>query len=109
MFQTTRIGDSFITCQSGGFIASGEVGKDKEPIPFQNPTNLKTFAGEGFGEVQTPLSTSHTSEYELGQPVFFRPAKSGEIAEHFRCYVLKRGDTVEKIVNTYRGDNNIFY
>jgi D-serine deaminase-like pyridoxal phosphate-dependent protein len=39
----------------------------------------------------------------LGDPVIFRPAKSGELAEHFEEYLLVRGDRIEARVPTYRG------
>jgi len=40
--------DTIVTCQSGGFIASGSVGDDKAPTLIDD--NLKTLKDEGFGE-----------------------------------------------------------
>ena len=99
----------YITCQSGGFIASGHVTSDKAPIPFQNPTQLTAFNGEGFGEVQTPLQTPEISNYNLGDTVFFRPAKSGEIAERFDEYIVKKDYKLVERVKTYRGMGQTFF
>ena len=99
--------EGFITCQSGGFIASGESGPDKAPIPYL-PEGLKTIGTEGFGEVQTPLITKD-HDLKPGDPVFFRPSKAGEIAERFEHYILIRGGKIEKKVPTYRGHEKTFY
>jgi D-serine deaminase-like pyridoxal phosphate-dependent protein len=39
----------------------------------------------------------------IGDPVFFRHAKAGELAEHFGTYLLVRGDAVVGEAATYRG------
>lgn len=46
---------------------------------------------------------------KLGQPVFFRPAKAGEIAERFNEYLIKQGDKIVDRVHTYRGLGNEFF
>jgi D-serine deaminase-like pyridoxal phosphate-dependent protein len=97
-----------VTCQSGGFMASGEVGRDKAPVPFR-PKGLTPFDAEGFGEVQTPLKVPSGVTLDIGDPVFFRPAKAGEIAERFSEYVLKRADRIVDRVQTYRGLGQTFY
>jgi D-serine deaminase-like pyridoxal phosphate-dependent protein len=99
-----------VTCQSGGFIASGETGPDKAPLPFL-PEGLKPIATEGFGEVQTPLRVPHDlwGSLKIGDPIFFRPAKAGEIAERFSHYMLIRGDRIVETVPTYRGLGKCFY
>jgi len=58
-----------VTCQSGGFIASGPVSKASAPIVFL-PQGLMDDTNEGFGEVQTPLHTCGV-HLKLGDPVFF--------------------------------------
>ncbi len=99
-----------ITCQSGGFVASGPTDRDKAPIPFL-PPGLKPDKTEGFGEVQTPLIVPPELRGKLqpGDPVFFRPAKAGEIAERFNEYLLKRGDRIVSRARTYRGLGYCFY
>ncbi|MCA9522855.1 MAG: alanine racemase [Myxococcales bacterium] len=108
---TRRPEERFVTCQSGGFIASGEIGPDKAPLPIA-PDGVSPTKGEGFGEVQTPLEIRRGSEAErlrLGDPVFFRPAKAGEIAERFSHYLLVDGESIVNRVPTYRGLGKSFF
>jgi len=111
--RVTRISDEgFVTCQSGGFIGSGEIGLDKEPIPFFLPKGIETIKGEGFGEVQTPLKiTIPNTNIKIGDLIFVRPAKAGEIAEHFEEYVCIRNKGMKQNfkVRTYRGEGKKFY
>jgi D-serine deaminase-like pyridoxal phosphate-dependent protein len=109
--QVTRSSQAdHVTCQSGGFIASGPASPDKAPVPFL-PHGLKPTSGEAFGEVQTPLIVPSELRGRLqpGDPVFFRPAKAGEIAERFNEYLLKRGDQIVQRAKTYRGLGYCFY
>ncbi len=107
---TRRPQPDIVTCQSGGFIASGPPHADKAPLPFL-PPGLKPIAAEGFGEVQTPLQVPKEwrTKLEPGDPVFFRPAKAGEIAERFNDYLLMRGDRLAGRAKTYRGLGHCFY
>lgn len=104
---TRRPGPGLVTCQGGGFIASGSAGPDRLPIPYL-PAGLALLGIEGAGEVQTPLTVPEGLELELGAPVFFRHAKAGELAEHFQEYLLIRGDRVEGRAPTYRGAGQRF-
>jgi len=48
--QVTRsCGADVLCCHSGGFIASGQTGADKNPLPFL-PSGLSAFDAEGYGE-----------------------------------------------------------
>jgi len=98
------------TCQSGGFIASGAPGPDRPPTVFL-PTALSVDGREGFGEVQTPLVVPQALQGQLriGDPVFFRPAKAGEIAERFNEYCLLRDGEIANRVPTYRGLGQCFF
>jgi D-serine deaminase-like pyridoxal phosphate-dependent protein len=58
--------------------------------------------------VQTPLRIGRGMELSLGDPVFFRHAKAGELAEHFTEYLLVRGDRIEGRAPTYRGLDQCF-
>lgn len=109
--QVTRCPEQgMLTCQSGGFIASGESGPDKAPVVFR-PEELTPRPVEGFGEVQTPLSVGAEFHGQLGfgDPIFFRPAKAGEIAERFNEYLLKRGNQLVGRAKTYRGLGQTFF
>ena len=50
------------TCLGGGYIASGAVGKDKEPEVWR-PKGAKLLALEGAGEVQTPIFITARNEW----------------------------------------------
>ena len=96
----------FYTCQGGGYIASGEMGNDRAPRPVF-PLDSKLVSMEGCGEVQTPIRSA--VDLKLGDPVLFRHAKAGELAERFNHYWLfGEGDDVER-VSTYRGLGQCFF
>ena len=91
------------TCAGGGYIASGSAGKDRLPKPYL-PKEARLLMNEGAGEVQTPLLYRGQETLELGDPVFFRHAKAGELCERFtRLYCVSGGKIVEE-ATTYRGD-----
>jgi D-serine deaminase-like pyridoxal phosphate-dependent protein len=91
-----------VTCHGGGFVASGSAGKDRLPLPVL-PPGLALLPLEGAGEVQTPLSVPHDVKLSIGDPVLFRHAKAGELAEHVREYLLVEGDRIVGRAPTYRG------
>ncbi|MGZ8737261.1 MAG: amino acid deaminase/aldolase [Nocardioides sp.] len=97
-----RPSDSCVTVAGGGLVASGAAGKDRLPLPWA-PPGLHLTSLEGAGEVQTPLVGPAASSLVIGDLVWFRHAKSGEIAEHVREVHLLSGDTVVDVVPTYRG------
>lgn len=97
----------FVTCHGGGWVASGEPGLDKHPLPWL-PVGLKLLGMEATGEVQTPLKVPRGVELGLGDPVFFRHAKAGELAEHCNEYLFVRGDRIERRAPTYRGEGRCF-
>ncbi len=107
--QVTRIpSKGFVTCHSGGFIASGPAGNDRLPLPYL-PEGLSLLRLEGAGEVQTPLEVPEGVDLALGHPVIFRHAKAGELAAHFPEYLLVRQDRIESRVKTYRGAGEWFH
>ena len=61
------------------------------------------------GTVQTPIHCPPGVQLEIGDPVFARPAKAGEIAERFSSYLLKRGSAWVGTAQTYRGLGLTFY
>jgi D-serine deaminase-like pyridoxal phosphate-dependent protein len=97
-----------VTCLGGGYVASGEPGWDRLPIPYL-PRGLRYLPMEGAGEVQTPLSTSpETPALAVGDPILFRHAKAGELAERFNAYTLLRGGQIVGREPTYRGMGKCF-
>jgi len=99
---TRRPTARIVTCHGGGFISSGPGGADRLPSPVF-PVGARLLPLEGAGEVQTPIALPDGADVALGDPIFFRPAKSGELAEHFDEYVCVRGDRFEARAPTYRG------
>ena len=90
------------TVHGGGLIASGATGEDRSPVPWA-PPGLHLTGLEGAGEVQTPLTGHAAALLRIGDLVWFRHAKSGELFEHVRDVHLVRGDEVTEVVPSYRG------
>jgi D-serine deaminase-like pyridoxal phosphate-dependent protein len=97
-----RPGGGLVTAAGGGFIASGPTGKDRSPVPWA-PPDLHLTGLEGAGEVQTPLSGSGARLLQIGDWVWFRHAKSGELAEHTNQVHLLSGEAFVDTVPSYRG------
>jgi D-serine deaminase-like pyridoxal phosphate-dependent protein len=100
-------GPGIATCHGGGLIASGAPGRDRLPVPAF-PEGLTLLDLEGAGEVQTPLHVPRGVDLALGDPVFFRHAKAGELAEHVNEYILVQGDAIVGRAPTYRGLGKCF-
>ncbi len=96
-----------VTVFSGGYIASGPTGSSRQPS-VHHPQGLSLIGTEGAGEVQTPLRGKGAADLEIGDRVWFRHAKAGELAERFDEYVVVRGDEVVDVVPTYRGEGKNF-
>jgi len=77
------------TCHGGGFIASGAIEAAKAPQ-------------------ESPIRFKHLKDsIEIGDPIFLRHAKSGELCERFqKLYVLDEKSQFE--IATYRGSNCTF-
>ncbi|HET9423644.1 MAG TPA: amino acid deaminase/aldolase [Nocardioides sp.] len=95
------------TALGGGYPASGPAGRDRLPRPFL-PTGLRLDAREGAGEVQTPLAGKAAAGLRVGDRVWFRHAKAGELCERFDVVHLVRGEQIVDTVPTYRGEGKTF-
>lgn len=95
------------TVFSGGYIASGPPGPSRMPTPVW-PPGLRLTATEGAGEVQTPLVGRAARRLRIGDRVWFRHAKAGELAERFTHYHLVSGQRLLPAVPTYRGEGCSF-
>lgn len=95
------------TCLGGGYVASGPLGLDKLPTPYL-PKGCSLYTNEMAGEVQTPILYQGTEKLKIGDPIFLRHSKAGELCERFNhLLLLKDGKIVEKIP-TYRGEGKCF-
>ncbi|MEV5844495.1 amino acid deaminase/aldolase [Streptomyces sp. NPDC048179] len=102
-----RPGVGVVTVLGGGYPASGVAGPDRLPVPYL-PEGLSYDAQEGPGEVQTPLLGSAADDLLIGDRVWFRHAKAGELCERFAELHLVEGDRVTATVPTYRGEGQTF-
>ncbi|GGO45370.1 alanine racemase [Streptomyces daqingensis] len=102
-----RPGVGVVTVLGGGYPASGAPGRDRLPQPYL-PQGLRYDAQEGAGEVQTPLLGSPADDLLVGDRVWFRHAKAGELCERFAELHLVSGDRVTGVLPTYRGEGRTF-
>ncbi|MER6447905.1 alanine racemase [Streptomyces venezuelae] len=102
-----RPGVGVVTVLGGGYPASGAAGPDRLPVPYL-PQGLRYDPQEGAGEVQTPLLGSPADDLLIGDRVWFRHAKAGELCERFDTLHLIEGDRVTAAVPTYRGEGRTF-
>ena len=102
-----RPGPGLVTVLGGGWIASGPAGPSRLPSPWL-PAGLKLIGTEGAGEVQTPLRGAAADPLRVGDRVWFRHAKAGELCEHVNELHLVEGDTATAVAPTYRGEGHAF-
>jgi D-serine deaminase-like pyridoxal phosphate-dependent protein len=95
------------TVLGGGWIASGPPVASRQPLPVW-PEGLHTLGREGAGEVQTPLQGESARALKVGDRVWFRHAKSGELAERVNGYRLVEAGRIVGEVSTYRGEGKAF-
>jgi D-serine deaminase-like pyridoxal phosphate-dependent protein len=76
-------------------------------VPYL-PAGLAYDPREGAGEVQTPLLGPAADALRVGDRVWFRHAKAGELCERFAALHLVEGDRVVATVPTYRGEGHAF-
>ncbi|WP_027343468.1 amino acid deaminase/aldolase [Hamadaea tsunoensis] len=96
-----------VTVLGGGWIASGPPAADRLPQVVW-PQGLKMVAREAAGEVQTPLVGAPAARLALGDRVWLRHTKAGELSEHVNELSIVDGDTVAGTVPTYRGEGKAF-
>ncbi len=97
----------YVTALGGGYIASGAIGPEKNPYPYL-PSGLKLTDNEGAGEVQTPFIYNGNVELKIGDPLFLRHSKAGELCERFNELLLLKDGKIFNRVPTYRGQNKAF-
>lgn len=102
-----RPAPGFVTAFGGGYVASGPPGWSRVPTPFGR-RDVRLVRSEGVGEVQTPLHGNGVRDLALGDRVWFRYAKAGEMCERFDALHLVSGDRLVETVPTYRGEGKNF-
>ncbi len=95
------------TALGGGYLASGSGDAARLPSPWL-PPGLTLDPEEGAGEVQTPLLGAAAAELRIGDRVYLRHAKAGELCERFDSLHLVEGGEIVDEVPTYRGEGKTF-
>jgi D-serine deaminase-like pyridoxal phosphate-dependent protein len=95
------------TALGGGYVASGPPARDRLPEPVY-PPGLRLDPREGAGEAQTPLLGPAADSLRVGDRVWMRHAKAGELCERFSSLFLVSGERILEEVPTYRGEGRCF-
>jgi D-serine deaminase-like pyridoxal phosphate-dependent protein len=95
------------TALGGGYLASGTGDPLRLPTPWL-PEGLSLDAEEGAGEVQTPLLGDAARKLRVGDRVYMRHSKAGELCERFDSLYLVEGEEIVDQVPTYRGEGKTF-
>jgi len=96
-----------VTLLGGGWIASGPPGPDRQPQVVW-PEGLRMLGTEAAGEVQTPLRGAAARGLSVGDRVWLRHTKAGELSEHLDALHVVDGDRVTGELPTYRGEGKVF-
>ncbi|MCO5314828.1 MAG: amino acid deaminase/aldolase [Solirubrobacterales bacterium] len=102
-----RPGPGVVTAFGGGYLSSGAVDPARLPVPWL-PEGLRLDREEGAGEVQTPLLGPPADQLKLGDNVYLRHNKAGELCERFASLHLVQGDEIVDEIPTYRGEGQTF-
>lgn len=103
------------TLLGGGWIASGPPAADRLP-EIAWPPGLRMVGREGAGEVQTPVRGQAAETLRVGDRVWLRHTKAGELSEHVDTFTVV-GDggggsgVVDEVlgpVPSYRGEGKVF-
>jgi len=100
-------GGGVATALGGGYLASGSGNAARLPVPWL-PAGLKLDPEEGAGEVQTPLLGAPARDLGIGDRVYMRHAKAGELCERFDSLYLVEGGAIVDEAPTYRGEGKAF-
>jgi D-serine deaminase-like pyridoxal phosphate-dependent protein len=95
------------TLLGGGWIASGPPTADRMP-QLAWPTGLTMVGREMAGEVQTPLRGDAAARLAVGDRVWLRHTKAGEVSEHLNEFAVVDGDRIVDHLPTYRGEGKVF-
>ncbi|MEX1219231.1 MAG: amino acid deaminase/aldolase [Solirubrobacterales bacterium] len=102
-----RPGPGIVTALGGGYLSSGAIGPARLPVPWL-PEGLRLDREEAAGEVQTPLLGPAADDLAIGDNVYMRHNKAGELCERFSSLFLVEGGEIVDEVPTYRGEGQAF-
>jgi D-serine deaminase-like pyridoxal phosphate-dependent protein len=101
-----RPAPGYVTAFGGGYVASGEPGWSRVPSPVRR--GLSLVRTEAAGEVQTPVHGADADGLGIGDRVWLRGAKAGELLERFDTVHLVSGGELVETVPSYRGEGRNF-
>jgi D-serine deaminase-like pyridoxal phosphate-dependent protein len=102
-----RPSPNIATLMGGGWVASGPAMADRLP-QVAWPSGLKLIGREGAGEVQTPVTGKTARRLRVGDRVWLRHTKAGELSEHLDSFALVDDGRVVGYLPTYRGEGRVF-
>ena len=95
------------TLLGGGWIASGPPAADRLP-QLAWPEGLRMLPRETAGEVQTPVTGPGARDLAVGDRVWLRHTKAGELSEHLNAFAVVEGGAIVAELPTYRGEGKAF-
>jgi D-serine deaminase-like pyridoxal phosphate-dependent protein len=95
------------TLLGGGWIASGPPAPDRMPR-LAWPEGLEYVAREAAGEVQSPLQGPGAAALGVGDRVWLRHTKAGELSEHLNEFAVVDDGRIVETMPTYRGEGRAF-
>ena len=95
------------TLLGGGWIASGPPAGSRLP-QLAWPEGLRMLPREAAGEVQTPVTGAAARTLAIGDRVWLRHTKAGELSEHLNAFAVVQDGTVVAELPTYRGEGKAF-
>lgn len=102
-----RPAPGIVTAFAGGYVGSGPAGASRLPR-VAAPAGARLTGSEAAGEVQTPIRLPRGRDLTVGDRVWMRHAKAGELMERFTEVHLVRGDELVQTLPTYRGEHKNF-
>jgi D-serine deaminase-like pyridoxal phosphate-dependent protein len=95
------------TLLGGGWVASGPPSRDRLPQAAW-PQGLEMLPNEMAGEVQTPLRGAAAANLQVGDRVWLRHTKAGELSEHLDAFAIVDNGAIVETLPTYRGEGKAF-
>lgn len=92
---------------SEGWVASGPPAADRLPLVAW-PEGTTMVGNEMAGEVQTPLTGETAARLAVGDRVWLRHTKAGELSEHLDGFTLVDDSRIVGTLPTYRGEGKAF-
>ena len=97
-----------VTAYGGGYIASGPPGWSRVPDARSRSRGSSSCARRAPARCRPRSRAPLPTTLSLGDRIWFRHAKAGELAERFTEFALVAGDEVVGRAATYRGEGQCF-